>query len=174
MMTTPQPGPQQWYYGPPSGAGPQPPAPRPRRAWPWVAGGVAVLAVGAIVAALLLSAGTVQMRGEVVGTAGLSTQMFRDASGFYPGESGECAGHGQWSDIRGGAVVTVLDSTGQIVGTTQLRAGTGAFGECTFGFDVAELPASDFYRVQVANREPVTWTLDEVLGENGIRLTVGS
>lgn len=192
MTTTSQPAPQQWFHGPaPSPApgphwGPPPqgwvaaPAPRQRKVWPWLVAGVVVLAL--VVAGIVGAAGlrTVELRGEVLGTSSVSpttlsiaelTGALDQFSAFYPAEGGECAGYGGYQDIRGGAVVTVHDADGRLVGTGQLQPGVGEAGECRFAFAIPDVPAGDFYQVEVAQRGQLPYTAAEV--EQGIRMDIG-
>lgn len=89
--------------------------------------------------------------------------------GEYP-----CVGTNGYDDIAEGAPVTVYDAAGAIVATGRLGESEAldAAESCLFPFTVAEVPTSDFYQVEVANRGMVTFTAEQV--ENGeVSLTLG-
>ncbi|MBC3190987.1 hypothetical protein H7X46_07920 [Pseudonocardia sp. C8] len=170
MTTPPPPGVDPGPVPPSWAPGYQPPTPR-RKAWPWAAGGsVALLLVLAAVTGLMLGKARSTVRGSVVGS-GMSTSIF-DPSAFYPVAGGECRGQGGYSDIRGGATVTVYDAEGGVVGTGQLEPGAGSYGQCTFFFEVRDVPRSDFYLVEVSHRGKVPYSAAEVA--EGIRMSIGS
>ncbi|MFN2527031.1 MAG: hypothetical protein ABR505_12350 [Actinomycetota bacterium] len=84
------------------------------------------------------------------------------------GRLGEpCEGEGGYSDISAGVVVAVADRTGTILGSSTLEQGTvtdrsgGGFDAsvvCTLTFTVPNLPDSDFYSVEVADRGSLGYT----------------
>ncbi len=86
-----------------------------------------------------------------------------------------------YDDVDTGTQVTIRDADGKTIGTATLGDGAKT-GEsqpwngnmafpCTFDFS-AEVPASDFYAVEVGSRGEVTFTREEV--ENGgVALSVG-
>jgi len=98
---------------------------------------------------------------QMLGTVALK-QVVRQQS------NGDCAGTGGYSDIVGGATVTVYDQAGTIVGADILTAGqidynhaskssSGAIlGYCTFKMSVVRLPERPFYQVEVAHRGKIT------------------
>ena len=75
-----------------------------------------------------------------------------------------------YSDVNEGASVTIYDAAGAVVGTSRLGpglttlhidAGGDAYkAQCTFPFS-AEVPASDFFQVEVSHRGKVTVTAEE-------------
>lgn len=91
-------------------------------------------------------------------------------AGRYP-----CVGAGGYSDIGEGTSVTVYDATGAIVATGKLGTGkalAGA-GTCLFPFQVAGVPGSDFYQVEVSHRGRVNFTAEQV-ANNEVSLVLGS
>jgi len=92
--------------------------------------------------------------------------------------TGTCAGTGGYDDLRDGAVVTVFNSTGTVIGTTTL------FGSkydlvsvssrqiiCTFKWELKDVPNDDAgYSVEVTHRGKVFFTSDR-LQSNGYVLT---
>lgn len=109
---------------------------------------------------------------------------FRGAAGD------DCQGGGGFSDMHAGAQVVVKDAASQIIAAGSLSAGTlpqatneagtpvvdrsRSFSECVFTFEVANVPAADFYTVEVSDRGGITyshaelvekdWTVDVTLG----------
>jgi len=75
-----------------------------------------------------------------------------------------CKGAGGYEDIIGGDLVTVRNGDDKPVAETHLSQGVpGADGKsCTFTWDIQGLPEFKSYTVQVEEREPVPYTLDEL------------
>jgi len=78
-----------------------------------------------------------------------------------------CYGTGGYDDVNEGAQVVVKDSGGQVIGAGGLGPGL-AVGEptssrrftdfCVFLFEVAALPDSEFYSVEVSHRGELTYS----------------
>ena len=83
---------------------------------------------------------------------------------------GPCSGVGGYSDIREGTSVVVRNAEGRIVGTGQLAAGeligrngsTKAGDECQFAIEVAGVPVSHFYEIEVSHRGAQTFSRAEL------------
>jgi hypothetical protein len=87
----------------------------------------------------------------------------------------DCIGLGFYSDLQAGAPVTVKNEAGAIVGIGSLSDGAWAKGGggttdqvvgCTFSFSVPNLPAANFYTVEVSHRGGLTYSRAE-LESNG-------
>lgn len=91
------------------------------------------------------------------GTLDLSTDSFR--------YSGSCHGSGGYEDIDQGTAVTVYDAKGVVIGTGRLDAGRGGhfLEDCTFPFEVSDLPSAKFYQVEVSHRGKVTYSRQDVI-----------
>ncbi len=82
---------------------------------------------------------------------------------FERDNSGLCAGSGGYSDITGGAAVTITDQAGTVIATGQLGNGsadvdssTGTPVDCVFSFSVPHVPdGRTFYGVTVSHRGAV-------------------
>lgn len=119
---------------------------------------------------LITLGGTLTINAEGVETA------------FVWGEPGryDCHGTGGYDDVKAGTQVTVKDAAGKVVGVGQLGQGTATIGwmggeqtatQCTFPLKVNNVPAGDFYEVQVGGRKPIAVTAAQV--DAGLKLTLG-
>jgi hypothetical protein len=125
----------------------------------------------AVVAAIAVTSRTTTVRGQVAGAAEARYLAWgTDKTGFVVSPGGECAGQGRVADIRRGAIVTVYDASGAIIGTGQLEAGAGTDGSCVFPFAIDDVRVGDFVQVEVAHRGRLTYSADEVAA--GIRMDV--
>lgn len=79
---------------------------------------------------------------------------FRSANWHKVGEL-NCEGDGGYDDMTEGAVVTVYDSTGSVVGVGALRAGLATGSLCAWSFEVTGVPDAQFYQVEVSHRGKV-------------------
>lgn len=141
------------------------------RKWPWIVSAIVVVLALAAAAAFAATSRTTTVQGQVTGTAEARYLAWgTDKTGFVVSPGGECAGQGQVDDIRRGAVVTVYDAAGAIIGTGQLEAGTGTDGSCVFPFAIDDVRVGDFVQVEVAHRGRLTYSAAEV--EAGIRMDV--
>lgn len=91
-------------------------------------------------------------------------------------ETKECIGAGAaaiggFDDIVPGVPVTIRDGQGATIGMSRLGTGTysnwdGTTLDCTFAFSVSDLPASDFYSIEIGDRDPIPMSNSE-LESNG-------
>jgi hypothetical protein len=139
------------------------PPPKRRRTGPLVAVvivTVLVLLAGGTLTYLVLRPGTLTITGSL-----------RINDSFRPDD--DCVGIDGFSDIRGGAQVTVTDARGTVVAIGALgagvMAGNGTF--CTFRFTVKNVPSGKgFYGIEVSHRgstEPQTRTAGDGLASVG-------
>lgn len=118
----------------------------------WAIALAIVAGVGILIGALLFI-----LRDRTFTMTGLLSLSSSDARST--GSPDGCAGDGGYDDIRGGALVTVQDSSGKIVGTGALDSGYDSGIICVFSFRVADVPDdSDFYSVEVSHRGGLTYT----------------
>jgi hypothetical protein len=133
----------------------------------------AAVAAGTGVVLVLAACGgeSYTLNGEVV---------LRSPDDIAIGEQGGqpiCAGAADsgYADIIGGEAVAVANAEGEVLKETTLGPGQpSADGtECTFPWQVTELPQADGYLVAVGNREPVPYGLEELRREEfDIRLVL--
>lgn len=121
------------------------------RRWLTAAVGVVVAAAGVT---WLVWPSSATDRFDLAGTLLLNGRTSHDGNGG-------CVGSGGYSDIVGGAPVTVYDHTGTVIAAGQLgrgddrgwtpTAGTERSNQCWFTFTVS-VPNADFYQVEVSHR----------------------
>lgn len=75
-------------------------------------------------------------------------------SGFVSTDENLCQGDGGYSDLRGGANVTVYDADGTKIGLSDLHTGQTDDTSCVFDFTITEVPVSkkDIYSIEVSHR----------------------
>lgn len=75
-----------------------------------------------------------------------------------------CYGRGGYRDIKGGLEVVVRDGEGSVIGKGRLMDGEvdGAAQMCSFSFEIADIPTSDFYELSVGRRGDSVYTFDEM------------
>ncbi|MBE9216805.1 PASTA domain-containing protein [Plectonema cf. radiosum LEGE 06105] len=78
-----------------------------------------------------------------------------------------CYGSGGYSDIKGGMSVTVRDGKGNILATGNTESGVRPPGEysniqCTFSFNVNNIPKTEFYSVEVGRRGQMNYSYEEM------------
>jgi len=96
-----------------------------------------------------------------------------DPGGYGPGPGGVgCEGTGGYSDLTPGATVTVQDADGTIVAVGSVSVGAEDAGRCQLFFEVTDVPASDFYQVEVSGRGAVPFTDEQARGGE-VLLTIG-
>ncbi|GAA1095678.1 hypothetical protein [Pseudonocardia alni] len=168
-------------------------SPVPQQRAPWAATAAAVrpprhVQLGSRTARRLLmasSSGIVLILATIViaAIADLGAPSTRTVSGvmtvlsgsgsLYSGSSyGACTLSGGYDDITAGTTVTARDSSGTIAGVGALGSGTGSSYGCAFSFTVDDVPASDFYTVEVGHRGEVTFT-DAAVRDGDLRLSLG-
>lgn len=98
---------------------------------------------------------------------------------FIRDENRMCAGSGGYSDIAGGAAVTIADQTGTVIATGQLDDGhadvsdAGNPIDCTFSFSVLHVPdGKTFYGVTVSHRGAIQFSADRAKGGD-VALSLG-
>jgi hypothetical protein len=127
--------------------------------------GVGIVVVGALIIAIFATAGDRTLEGNLT----LMDMHF----GFDVNEP-TCEGRRGYSDIRGGALVTLHDQTGQIIATGNLDEGRPgppnytqtASRECRFSFVLLDVPTSDFYSIRIANRGGLTFSYSQLEAQN--------
>ena len=67
-----------------------------------------------------------------------------------------------YKDLRSGAKVTVKDGGGKTIGLGELGPGKIVASACKFTFTVLNIPAADFYEVEVGRRGSLTFSHDEM------------
>ncbi len=84
-----------------------------------------------------------------------------------------CKGGGGYADIIGGEDVAVFNADGEEVSRTQLQPGQPEDNgqTCVFSFLVPELPEAKRYTIEIGNRDPVPYTLED-LRESDFRITL--
>jgi hypothetical protein len=78
-----------------------------------------------------------------------------------------CTGEGGYSNIQGGANVTILDGSGTIIGVSTLDAGQGSSQACAFDFS-AEVKDADFYTVEVGGRGRPTYSRENLEAQDWV------
>jgi hypothetical protein len=85
--------------------------------------------------------------------------LYLSDNGSNTAATGGCHGVGAYSDLVGGGAVSILDSAGKQIASTQLQPGTiDANGYCEFPFQVKVTTGHGPYGVQITRRSvtPVT------------------
>jgi hypothetical protein len=158
-----------------------------------VAGGAVVLATGAGGSSGSSSVpthhlvGTLQVNSNGIGSgsdsvddgcgmAGAATTEVLDRlNGLLDNKTYACGDGpgGGYTDIKDGTTVSVTDSTGKLIGTGALSGGTLAAGVVRFKF-VANVPDTDFYKVEVANRGAIPFSKADLTTKDwSVGLTLG-
>ncbi|KAA1031813.1 hypothetical protein FVA95_08600 [Pseudonocardia sp. EV170527-09] len=163
----------------------QTPIPQPRAPWAAAAAMPGHVQLGSRTSRRVLTAAAVAVvlalaTGLLLALAGTSTRSITGAmtvmngtSSLYSSSSyGSCHLSSGYDDIVAGTAVTVRDSAGRIAGVGALDSGTGSSYGCTFSFVVDDVPASDFYTVEVGHRGEVTFT-DAAVRNGDIQLSLG-
>lgn len=86
-----------------------------------------------------------------------------------------CAGDGGYSDLKGGAQVTITDDAGKTLGLGTLTPGalTPTDHNCAFNFEVKDVDTSaKFFKIGVSHRDGPQYTLDDL--KSGPALTIGN
>ena len=80
-----------------------------------------------------------------------------------------CSGQRGYSDITGGAPVTVYNAAGSVVAVGALEDGVAGTRGCIFQFTVADVPAGHgFYSYEITHRGKVTITEADARGGHAI------
>lgn len=126
----------------------------------FVVGGAAiVVAALAVTLWLVLSGGSITVKGGIEVPA---------ATDF----EGGCRTYGGYTDIHEGAEVLVRNQDGAVVATGKLHKGIYEGDLCLFPFTVADVPSGeDFYEVTVGDRGGPHFTEEEM--EAGVELVLG-
>jgi hypothetical protein len=91
---------------------------------------------------------------------------------------GTGATYGGFSDINSGTQVQIEDGSGNIVAVGSLGDGTtstasAGFVNCTFNFEVTNVPDESIYQVAIGDRSPVTYSRAELVSNGwNVALTV--
>lgn len=91
---------------------------------------------------------------------------------YWSGTLGEeCYGTGPFRDMAEGAPVTVYDTTGNILGHSQLKRGAW-YDSFLFKFSVPDVREMPTIQIEVSGRGKVAFSVDQVKN-GGVRLSVG-
>jgi hypothetical protein len=91
----------------------------------------------------------------------------------------DATGKNELEPIKNGAQIQVKDASGKLVATGTLGEGkmvdlTG-LGACQLSFSVANVPASNFYTIEVGNQKGLSYSLQDLKAKNWqIRLSLAS
>ncbi len=140
---------------------------------PLIVGVIAAVLVSALGGVLFFTVGSGSTPSHVVHGTVLLMDSGDPTLGIDPSiteSGGHCYGTGGYSDMAQGASVTVRDGSGHILATSNLGTGTGGAvasfaGLCKFTFS-AEVPETNFYSVEVANRGQLNFSLAEMKKNN--------
>ncbi len=134
---------------------------------------VAGAAVVAVIATILIIVFTTSGPSSVNGTLSLLCDMkcTKAAADGYDG----------YGDLSNGSQVTLVDETGQVVATTELRRTPGEETKIvegmwvrTFTFTFTDVPSADRYGVHLGNNNRGTlWKSAEETERDGFSLTIG-
>lgn len=157
----------------------RPPASR-RRLWPYVTF-AAVLAAG-LTAVLLWPHVTGDRSAGPASAATVSSFTINGTLALGPGQfvpvdGTSCAGTPDYKDLTVGAVVTVTDAQGGVLGTARVAAlqldGTGTAGTCDLKFQVAGVPiGKGTYGIEVAHRGATKYD-ESKLRSGPLQMSVG-
>ena len=87
-----------------------------------------------------------------------------------------CTGDGGYSDLNASTAVIVRDREGTELSRTDLGAGVGERGKCTFSFtlrDVSEGAPGDIYVLEVGDRGEISYSFLELLIPGAVALSIG-
>ena len=120
------------------------------------------LRMGLAAAALVVvSACGGESEAETPKTFDVTGEVALFAQGSVLPSNGVCIGIDGYSDLRGGAAVTVFDADGKKVGIGELgggESGDDQYTDCIFGFTVEDVPAGgDIFSIEVSNRGEVNF-----------------
>ncbi len=87
------------------------------------------------------------------------------------GNDSNCYGTGGYRDIREAMPVTIRDGKGNILATGATNSGKRPPGEyaniqCTFSFEVSNVPKVDFYSIEVGRRGQLNFSYEEMQKKN--------
>jgi len=131
-----------------------------------IGGGVLILAA----LFMVFGPGSKQMlRGSITV---IDTDFYYSSSVETNGSS--CYTTGGYSDVNSGTNVTVKSGEGKLLGITDLSSGvTAGSYSCTFSF-IMEVPNSEFYSIDIGNRDEVSYSKDELEAKGwSLDLTLG-
>jgi hypothetical protein len=89
------------------------------------------------------------------------------------GDLTSCVGVGDFADVRPGALVTVADLSGKVLATSRVGVGLGTdlyqgvIDQCSFGFNVANVPGQKAWLVTVGKDHTVTVHRSSVIATDG-------
>jgi hypothetical protein len=129
---------------------------------------VLVLALAAWGVLRLVAAGSHTIRGSIT---------LYDSDNSADADS-SCSGSGGYDDLDSGGSVTVTDEHGDVIGSSNLKPGTGdEIGGCVFKFSVSGVRDAKFYTVSAGNNdrggpryskhdmESADWNVDLSIGD---------
>lgn len=139
----------------------------------------AAIVIGVVAVALLtdvLGSGPLTMRHTVAGSIELRNSGPASSPPWIVGSTADCSGSGRYSDLRGGADLTIRDGAGRALATVSLGPGTGSPPHtCRFNFSLVDVPDVSVYRLDVGQRRVGSfayadmqvrdWTVQIVLGD---------
>lgn len=126
----------------------------------------AAIVIGVVAVALLtdvLGSGPLTMRHTLAGSIELRDSDPISSPPWIDGSTSDCSGSGRYSDLRGGAALTVSDGAGRLLATVSLGPGTGGPPHtCRFGFSLVDVPDVSLYRLDVGHRRVGSFTYDDM------------
>lgn len=141
------------------------PAPRRRRSraplYLTVLAAVIVLAAGGVLllVAFTPEAGSSPTTFTVTGSVELKDGQYEQ----HAGNPATCEGAGGYSDIRGGADVSIADANGKTVATGRFQTGSPRTGWCSLWFTITDVPrGAGPYGFWVTHRGPKPYTEAEL------------
>lgn len=87
-------------------------------------------------------------------------------------DGSSCQGADGYSDVNPGTPVTLKNGQGQTLTTTNLGAGKGDAGNCTFTFTLPVTEGQDRYVLSVGRRGEFTYTFEQLVAK-GIQMQLG-
>lgn len=124
----------------------------------WAATIVLVLAVGA--GLVLVASGVFSPHHAITGDHVLVDSA--QSPPLISVDGSACRGTGGYGDIAPGALVTLHDGAGTLLGTTTLSGGSGGATERDFAFAIPSVPEVGSDTVEVSHRGTVKNSLDEM------------
>ncbi|UQS21421.1 hypothetical protein L1857_00545 [Amycolatopsis thermalba] len=140
--------------------------------WPWVFLAVVITASAlAVVITLMVTSGE-EDRGPTTFTV-TGTFTLKDGVTAYAPDGGDCQGSRGYSDISGGAQVTVYTSSGSVAAIGQLGPGRhGPSVSCQFDIVIPNVPTGQGpYQIEVSHRGKIGFSEQEA---NRVAISLGN
>jgi hypothetical protein len=122
-----------------------------------------VIVLGVIVIAFLWFTKLPSGTGNGIASGHTVTGILTVVDDYAGAMSGSfCNGKGGYADLKNGVQVLIEDKSGTILEKGELGGGTVTNGYCDFPFTIWNVPASDFYQVEIGRRGGLTYTKAEM------------